>query len=87
MLQSLLPALLIATCVASVAAEDRPVAANAKSITPLKVVDALPDVSVKDAAEKTVNLGAYHADGPIVTAKHCFGCAAGVGSSCSGSLQ
>jgi hypothetical protein len=87
MLQNLLPALLIATCVASAGAEDRPVAANAKSITPLKVGDALPDVSVKDAAGKSVNLGAYHADGPIVTGKHCFGCTAGAGSSCSGSLQ
>jgi hypothetical protein len=51
MLQSLLPVLLIATCVASAGAEDRPVAANAKSITPLKVGDALPDVSLMTRRE------------------------------------
>lgn len=66
MLRFLLPALLAMTSIASVGAEDRPVAASAKEAVPLKAGDTLPDVSVKDAAGKSVQLSAYHAEGPVV---------------------
>ena len=66
MLRNLLTALLVATCMASVGAEDRPVAANAKEVVPLKAGDSLPDVSLKDAAGKSIKLSAYHAEGPLV---------------------
>ena len=66
MLRNLFSAFLVATCISSVVAEDRPLAANAKEISPLKAGDVLPDVSVKDATGKTVKLSAYHTDGPLV---------------------
>ena len=66
MLRILLSALLVATCMAAVGAEDHPVAASAKDVKPLQVGDTLPDVSVKDAAGESVKLSGYHADGPLV---------------------
>ena len=66
MLRKLFSAFLVATCISSVVAEDRPVAANAKEVSPLKAGDVLPDVSVKDAAGKTVKLNAFHTEGPLV---------------------
>jgi peroxiredoxin len=66
MLRILLSAFLVATCIASVDAEDRPVAASAKEVVPLKAGDTVPDVSLKDAAGKSIKLSAYHADGPLV---------------------
>lgn len=66
MIRLLLPVLVAATLISTAVAEVRPVAANAKSIVPLKAGDAFPDVSVKDAAGKSVKLSKYHADGPVV---------------------
>ena len=66
MLRILLSAFLVATCMASVGAEDHPIAASAKDVMPLKAGDTLPDVSVKDAAGESVKLRGYHADGPLV---------------------
>jgi peroxiredoxin len=66
MFRILMSALLVVACIASVGAEDQPVAASAKEAVPLKVGDALPDVSVKDAAGKSVKLSAHHAEGPLV---------------------
>ncbi len=66
MIRLLLPVLVAATLISSAAAEERPVAANAKDAKPLKVGDDLPDVSLKDAAGKSVKLRTYHTDGPAV---------------------
>lgn len=66
MIRLLLPVLVASTLISSADADERPVAANAKETMPLKVGDALPDVSVKDAAGKNVKLSSYHADGPAV---------------------
>jgi peroxiredoxin len=66
MIRNMLAAVLVATCIASVGAEDRPVAANAKEIVPLKVGDVIPEVSVQDADGKSIPLSSYHAEGPLV---------------------
>ena len=66
MIRLLLPVLVAATLISSAVADERPVAANAKEAMPLKVGDTLPDVSVKDAAGKSVKLSTYHTDGPVV---------------------
>ena len=66
MIRPLLPVLIAATLYSSAAAEDRPIAASAKDAMPLKAGDALPDVSVKDSAGKSVKLNTYHTDGPVV---------------------
>lgn len=66
MIRLLLPILVAATLTSTVVADERPVAATAKEARPLKVGDALPDVSVKDTAGKSVKLSAYHTDGPVV---------------------
>ena len=66
MLRILMSAVLVATFVTAVGAEDRPIAASAKEVVPLKARDMLPHVSVKDAAGKSVKLSAYHEDGPLV---------------------
>ena len=66
MVRTLLSALLLVGCLSSAHAEVRPIAPTAKAITPLKAGEALPDVSVLDAAGKPVKLSSYHADGPLV---------------------
>lgn len=66
MIRLLLPILVAATLTSTVVADERPVAATAKEARPLKVGDAIPDVSVKDTARKSVKLSAYHTDGPVV---------------------
>ncbi len=66
MFRILLSACLVVTFIASVVAEDHPVAASAKDVMPLKVGDKLPDVSVQDAAGESVKLSGYHAEGPLV---------------------
>ncbi len=66
MVRTLLSALLLFGFLSSVDAEERPIAPNAKATTPLKAGDALPDVTVLDAAGKPVKLSSYHADGPLV---------------------
>ena len=43
MLRTLLPACLVIVCIASVDAEDRPIAASANEVVPLKAGDSLPD--------------------------------------------
>jgi len=49
-----------------VRSEERPVAKNAKSVVPLRTGDAIPDVSVQDAAGRSVSLRSLHADRPLV---------------------
>lgn len=58
--------LISASMISLAAAEEVSVAASAKEVKPLKAGDALPDVSVKDAAGKSVKLHSYHTDGPAV---------------------
>ncbi len=66
MIRHLLPLLVVATSISAAVAEERPVAASAQAIAPLKAGAALPDVSVHDAAGKSVKLSVYHAEGPVV---------------------
>lgn len=65
MIRLLLPVLVAATLTSTVVADGRPVATTAKETRPLKVGDALPDVSVQDSAGKSVKLSVYHMDGPV----------------------
>ena len=65
MARLLLPVLVAVTLTSSVVADERPVAAKARDVRPLKVGDVIPDVTVRDTAGKSVKLSAYHMDGPV----------------------
>ncbi len=54
MSRTLLPTLLLVGFLSPAGAEERPIAPNAQATTPLKAGDALPDVTVLDAAAKPV---------------------------------
>lgn len=66
MIRVLILGLISASMISLAAAEEVSVAASAKEVKPLKAGDALPEVSVKDAAGKSVKLRSYHTDGPAV---------------------
>jgi peroxiredoxin len=66
MIRVLILGLISASMISLAAAEEVSVAASAKELKPLKAGDALPEVSVNDAAGKSVTLRSYHTDGPAV---------------------
>lgn len=66
MIRVLILGLISASMISLAAAGEVSVATSAKEVKPLKAGDALPEVSVKDAAGKSVTLRSYHADGPAV---------------------
>jgi peroxiredoxin len=49
-----------------VAAEENPIASDAKRVKPLEVGDALPEIDLKTAEGEKVSLASFHKDGPLV---------------------